>query len=185
MAILPIKPHLDEGIWQGYAWPHMLVKLRQLLTPGVILAQLLLCALLFLFSSLWLFWFNPSRGLRSEPPEVALTIIPGPSSTPPKPTASAIPSSTPTATSVPLRPGEVGLGSYVQIVGTDGDGLNIRNAPGLSSDVQFLGYDAEVFEVREGPMEVDGFIWWYLVTPVDEARAGWAAASFLSVVANP
>jgi len=77
------------------------------------------------------------------------------------------------------------MGSFVQIMGTEGVGLNIRSAPGLNSEVQFLGYDAEVFEVRDGPVEADGLTWWYLVTPVDASRAGWAAASYLSVVANP
>jgi hypothetical protein len=48
-----------------------------------------------------------------------------------------------------------------------------------------LGYDAEVFEVLDGPVEADGFVWWFVVTPVDEDRAGWAAASFLAIVANP
>jgi hypothetical protein len=82
-------------------------------------------------------------------------------------------------------PGMIGVGAYVQITGTEGSALNIRREPGLSSEVIFLAYDAEVFEVREGPMEVDGFTWWYLVTPVDEARSGWAAANYLTVVPNP
>jgi hypothetical protein len=86
---------------------------------------------------------------------------------------------------LPLESGELGIGSFAQIVGTEGTGLNIRSAPGLSSDIQFLGFDAEVLEVRDGPVEQDGYTWWYVVTPVDESRAGWAAAPFLSVVANP
>ena len=79
----------------------------------------------------------------------------------------------------------MGVGSIVQIVGTDGFGLNIRAEAGLNGPVQFLGLDAEVFEIRDGPIESDGFTWWYLVTPVDENRTGWAAADFLSLVANP
>ena len=78
----------------------------------------------------------------------------------------------------------MGVGSYVQVVNT-GVGLNIRSQPTISGDVEFLGYDAEVFIVRDGPVEADGFTWWYLVTPVDETRAGWAAATYLEVVANP
>jgi len=79
----------------------------------------------------------------------------------------------------------MGIGSYVQIVGTEGTGLNIRNAPGLTATIQFLGYDSEVFEIKDGPREADGFIWWFLVTPVDDSRAGWAAANYLALVANP
>jgi hypothetical protein len=84
-----------------------------------------------------------------------------------------------------LAPGTIGVGTYVQISGTDGEGLNLRASPGLSAAINFLGYDSEVFEVREGPQEKDGYVWWYLVTPVDESRNGWAAASYLSLVANP
>jgi hypothetical protein len=73
----------------------------------------------------------------------------------------------------------------VQIVGTQGDGLNIRAEAGLSSTVFFLAYDAEVFEVRDGPVEVDGITWWFLVTPVDKARSGWAAAEYLALITNP
>jgi len=163
----------------------MIEKIRPLLTPGVILAQLFLCGLLFLASAIWTVWFVPAQSQDAEAPEAALTILPGPSSTPIPATGTAVATSTATATFAPLQEGEIGVGSFVQIVGTEGDGLNIRNAAGLSTDVQFLGYDAEVFEVRDGPMEVDGFVWWYLVTPVDQARAGWAASNFLSVVANP
>lgn len=185
LAILPTKPYLDEEIWQGYACNAMFKRIRLLLTPGVILGQLFLCGLLFLATAIWVVFYPPSQGQNVEAAEAALTILPAPSSTPTPPAATPVPTSTATATFAPLQPGEVGVGSYVQVVGTEGDGLNIRNSAGLSSDVQFLGYDAEVFEVRDGPLEADGFIWWYVVTPVDEARAGWAAASFLSVVANP
>ncbi|MDA1329704.1 MAG: hypothetical protein DWG76_00980 [Chloroflexi bacterium] len=158
--------------------------LRRFATPGVLFSALGIGGALIVAGALWLFWFAP-QGALSEAPESALTIIPGPSSTTLPPTATLIPTSTVTPTFAPLAPGEFGLGSYVQITGTQGDGLNIRTQPGLSTGVNFLGYDAEVFEVRDGPMEADGFTWWYLVTPVDEARNGWAASAYLSVVANP
>jgi len=159
--------------------------LQRFATPGIILAALGIGGALLVGAALWVFWFSPAPGGFSEAPEAALTLIPPPSSTPLPATATLVPTSTVTPTFVPLAPGEIGIGSYVQIVGTEGDGLNIRDRAGLSSEVNFLGYDAEVFEVRDGPQEVDGFVWWYLVTPVDEGRTGWAAANYLSVVANP
>jgi hypothetical protein len=70
----------------------------------------------------------------------------------------------------------------VQISGTDGSGLNIRDQAGLGGTVRFVALDGEVFEVRDGPVEADDFTWWYLVTPLDENRSGWAAANFLSLV---
>jgi hypothetical protein len=158
--------------------------LRRYATPGVILAAVAVGVLLVTLAVLNAFWWSPAQAFK-EAPESALTLIPGPSSTPPSPTALPPPTSAPTPTFAALASGEIGIVSYVQISGTGGVGLNIRSGPGLSGAIQFLGFDAEVFEVREGPQEADGFVWWYLVTPVDEDRAGWAAASFLSIVANP
>jgi hypothetical protein len=91
----------------------------------------------------------------------------------------------PTATSdlpgAPL-PGIIGIGSSVQISGTDGSGLNIREQAGLGSQVRFVALDSEVFEIGDGPVELDEITWWYLVTPLDEQRSGWAAANYLSLV---
>jgi hypothetical protein len=81
--------------------------------------------------------------------------------------------------------GTIGIGGYVQISGTEGQGLRLRTVPGLSGDQAFLGFDEEVFEVRDGPQVVDGYTWWYLVAPYDETRVGWAAADFLAVVPSP
>ena len=122
---------------------------------------------------------------KSEDIVAVFTWIPGPTNTPQPPTSTALPTSTITPEFTPLASGELGVGSYVQIFGTGGVGLNIRNAPGLSGDIQFLAYDAEVFVVQDGPRDADGKTWWYLVTPVDQSRAGWAAADYLEVVANP
>ena len=160
-----------------------LANLRRYATPGVILAGLGLGVFFVGAAAFALFWYLPAQA--SEAPQAALTWIPGPTNTALPPTAPPAPTSTVTPTFVPLASGEMGVGSYVQVTGTEGAGLNIRSAPGLSADIEFLAYDAEVFEVRDGPQEIDGIIWWYVVTPVDDARAGWAAANYLSVVANP
>ena len=112
-----------------------------------------------------------------------LTMLPAPTSTP---------NVTPTFTPDPLLfgtptlpPNTIGVGGYVQITGTEGDGLRIRSAPGINAEPIFLGYDEEVFVVQDGPREADGYTWWYLVAPYDQTRAGWAASNFLSVVPNP
>jgi hypothetical protein len=80
-------------------------------------------------------------------------------------------------------PGMIGFGSSVQISGTEGSGLNIRSEPGLGSEIRFVALDSEVFTVQGGPEVKDDFTWWYLVTPLDEGRAGWAASNYLSLVA--
>ena len=160
-----------------------LEKLRPYATPSVLLASLALGILLTSAMAAFLFFSLPASA--SEDIVAAFTWIPGPTDTPQPPTSTPLPTSTITPEFTPLASGELGTGSYVQIVGTEGTGLNIRSAPGLSTTIQFLAYDAEVFVVQDGPREADGITWWYLVTPVDQTRAGWAAADYLEVVANP
>ena len=42
-----------------------------------------------------------------------------------------------------------------------------------------LAGEAEVFSVQDGPEESEGRIWFYLVSPSDASRAGWAVADYL------
>ncbi|MBN1305767.1 MAG: SH3 domain-containing protein [Anaerolineales bacterium] len=113
-----------------------------------------------------------------------LTIIPGPTSTP-VPLPTSIPDPLLYGTLTP-EPGVLAIGAYIQITGTKGDGLRLRSEPGLDSELLFLGYDSEVFQVQDGPIEADGYTWWYLAAPsYDEGRSGWAAADFLGVVPSP
>lgn len=89
---------------------------------------------------------------------------------------------TPTATLDPVKYNGMGIEKYVQITGTEGDGLRLRNAPGVSSSPLFLGLEAEVFQIVNGPEEADGMVWWLLVSPTDENRKGWASASYLALL---
>jgi len=116
-------------------------------------------------------------------PTQAFTVIPAPSLTPELPPGSGgNPGETSTPTSVP--PGELGIGAYVQIFGTGGEGLRLRAGPGTSNEALFLGLEAEVFKVKDGPKDADGFTWWYLVAPYDDNRKGWAAQNYLSVITD-
>ncbi len=63
--------------------------------------------------------------------------------------------------------------------------MRIRTDAGLKGDVRFLGAEAEVFQVKDGPKDLDGFTWWYLVSPSDSSRRGWAVANYLAAVQNP
>ena len=109
-----------------------------------------------------------------------LTMIPAPTSTSNAPATPTIdpfaPSPTPTG---------LALGNYAQITGTEGQGLRIRAKPGLDGEFVFLGYDSEAFLVKDGPQTVDGYVWWYLVAPYDDTRAGWAASDFLTYIPAP
>ncbi len=153
---------------------------RRLLSPGVMLGALGLGGFLLLVALVWMFVSAPDA---PEPGSIsaALTIIPAPTGTSaPPPTATPDPNLTPT----PI-PGQVGLGGYVQVAGTDGQGLRIRSNPGLQGEFLFLALDSEMFIVRDGPVELDGYTWWYLTAPYDEQRVGWAASSFLEYIPPP
>jgi len=108
------------------------------------------------------------------------------------PTASPIPTSTPPSLEEPTvlpqpspQPGEIYPLALVQIAGTGGDGLRLRVEPGLESEILFLGEESEVFRVQDGPVVVDDFTWWFLVSPENSDRQGWAVVDYLVVVQTP
>jgi len=70
-------------------------------------------------------------------------------------------------------------GDWVQVAGTGGDGLNLRNEAGIESAVVLVALENEIFEVRGGPVNLGDVRWWFLVNPYDEAQAGWADDRFL------
>jgi hypothetical protein len=102
----------------------------------------------------------------------------------PAPTATATPlAPTPTAaapTAVPTG-GDAGvsIGDLVEVFGTEGDGVRLRSAPSLEGVILGIAGESEVFEVRDGPVEASGYIWWNLVNPYSPERSGWAVATFL------
>jgi len=156
------------------------MNVRDLINRWVVLGAFALAGLLTLITAI-------AIGLTASPPSseagfapADVTVIPAPTGTsgaPPTPTIDPFA----TATS----PAGVAIGNYVQITGTEGQGLRIRAQPGLGGEFQFLAYDAEVFVIQDGPREVDGYVWWYLVAPYDETRVGWAAADFLTYIPEP
>ena len=156
------------------------MNVRDLFNRWVILGALILAGLLLLITAIAIGLTAASSTSDIGFVPANLTVIPAPtgtSSAPPTPTIDPFA----TATS----PAGIAIGNYVQITGTEGQGLRIRAQPGLDGEFQFLAYDSEVFVVQDGPREVDGYVWWYLVAPYDETRVGWAAADFLAYVPEP
>jgi hypothetical protein len=78
--------------------------------------------------------------------------------------------------------GEFSLGSYVQITGTGGNGLRLRENPGTEAPVKFIAAESEVFRVIGGPVQDGNYTWWQLTAPYDSLRQGWAAGGFLSAI---
>jgi hypothetical protein len=153
---------------------------RQLFNRWVILGALIIAGLLIVITVIAIGWTTPPQSSEVGFAPADLTVIPAPTITP---------NVTATATVDPFAPSPtptgIALGTYAQITGTDGEGLRIRSEPGLTGEPVFLGFDSEVFLVQDGPREADGYVWWYLVAPYDEARAGWAAADFLTYIPAP
>jgi hypothetical protein len=81
-----------------------------------------------------------------------------------------------------LPEGVVGIGAYVQVIGTGGAGLRMRDEPGLGGTVNFTALDSEVFLVIDGPVEMDGYTWWHLEAPYDATRNGWSAGDYLNTL---
>ena len=153
---------------------------RQLFNKWVIIGALVVAGLLILITVIVIGWTNSPQSPDVGFAPADLTVIVAPTLTP---------NVTPTATVDPFAPTPtptgLAIGSYAQITGTEGEGLRIRSQPGLTGEPVFLGLDSEVFLVQDGPREVDGYVWWYLVAPYDETRKGWAAANYLTFITTP
>jgi hypothetical protein len=149
-----------------------------LINTWTVLGALVVAGCLLLFTLISIGWLHA----RQTPPlgfvPADLTIIP-PSTATPGPTSTP----SPQVTSTPV--GQIGIGAYVQITGTEGAGLRIRKEPGQTGETVFLGEEEETFVVKDGPKEADGHTWWYLVAPYDDTRAGWAAADYLTAIPRP
>jgi hypothetical protein len=160
--------------------------MKSVLNIKVILGALAIASVLLCVTLAYLFWIQPAgHSPDLEPSSAALTVIPAPTSTPRyvAPTLTPLPPA-PAASPIPL-PGAFALGVYVQISGTEGQGLHLRAQPGLSNAPQFLGYDAEVYQITGGSQQADGYTWWYLTAPYDQARSGWAVQDYLSIIPSP
>ena len=150
------------------------------LAGAVTLAVLLMCA------TLSLLWVTRPDEAATGPSTAVLSVIQAPTVTPVVDTPTP-PLAQASAEALPPSPfpGAFGVGAYVQISGTEGEGLRLRSAPGLQGNVEFLALESEVFQIRDGPRDADGYTWWFVVAPYDETVQGWAVSNFLKVVQNP
>lgn len=134
-------------------------------------------ALLFVIAITFIFGKQSSEAVA---PTAELIVIPAATPT----EIVLIKTAEPTPTSTDNVGGPFTIGMYVQIAGTGGVGLYIREAPGVKSPARFLGMDSEVFQVKDGARQADGLLWYLLEAPYDVNRSGWAAADYLNLVAS-
>lgn len=154
---------------------------RNHLSPWIVPGAITFMGILFGLCGLSLWIFTPD--LSGQPHEIsAVTSIPASTSTP---MSSEAENANPDETSSPVDASGIGLDLYVQITNTGGVGLRLRSGPGTNNPARFLGKEDEVFQVKDGPRIADGFTWWYLVTPYDEHRSGWAASKYLVLIETP
>jgi hypothetical protein len=64
------------------------------------------------------------------------------------------------------------------VVGTGGDGLNIRSSPSTAAQILATVPQGTALTVLGGPQAANGFTWWNVQTP--GGVAGWAAGQFLA-----
>jgi hypothetical protein len=159
--------------------------MKNILNGKVLIAMMVIAALLLCSSLAYILVMRPAAAANPELAAAtsALTIIPGPSSTPSPlpPTLTPLPP-TPAPSASPA-PGQIAIGVYVQ-PSTGGAGLRVHTQPGLSADF-FSAFDSEVFLISKGPEQADGYTWWYLTASYDATRAGWAVQDYLSVIPSP
>lgn len=147
-----------------------------LITGFVITILILLAVFIFLI-------FLPKKQT-VEDKTALITVIPALTSTPVV-GLTIVPTPTIEITATIENNYKFNVGDFVQVTGTSGEGLRLRSEPGISFSVNFIGMDAEVFEVIDGPIESDGFVWWYLEAPYDKTRNGWSVDEYLQEVTVP
>lgn len=147
--------------------------LEALLAPRVFLGAIGAAALLLLFT-LGGWALSAPRPPASGEMVALQTVLPAPSRAP-----------TPTETPSASAASGIRLAGYVQISGTQGQGLRVRQAPGLAGQFLFLAYDTEIFRIEDGPQQSDNYTWWKIVSEYDSNRSGWAADDYLTPIDSP
>jgi len=155
------------------------ISIRDFFTPLTLLISLILFVGLILAMLVIIFIGKSPSPEPNLIPDI--TKIPAPTLTS-QPRPSTL-SPSPTPTSIFFLPeGAIGIGAYVQVIGTGDAGLRMRSKPGLSSSINFTALESEVFLVIDGPIEADEYIWWHLEAPYDKTRNGWSVSEFLSPI---
>ena len=136
---------------------------------------------------LWTYvWVTRPAAVRQPTPTPIFVVIAPARTSTPILTATSLALDQSTMESTPtFPPPPVGslikVGANIQVVGTE-QGLRLRYEPGLEHEVNYLAFDSEVFLVEDGPRQVDGLTWWFLVSHSDTTRNGWGASNYLQVI---
>ena len=83
-------------------------------------------------------------------------------------------------TETPIIPGVFAPRMVVVIAGTEGEGLNVRQAPGTGSSVVYSAQEGETYTITDGPQIEDGLIWWQIEQTPDGVKNGWAVQDYFA-----
>jgi len=113
----------------------------------------------------------------------------GPTPTPIIWTPTPVPTSTPLPTATdeptPTTSPDIAIGRYVQVTGTGGYGLSLRDGPGESYTRVDVALEGKIFIIVDGPTLSGGSEWWKIRDPDNEQREWWAIGNFLEPVEHP
>ena len=162
------KPSLPKVVKSHWLWAGL----------GVVLGTASLFALIVLG------YFTRQAQVSIPPATPILILLNAPTAikTIKPPTETAEPANTSTPTLSPEASDSLSLGRLVEVYGTEGDGLRMRDTVGLDSKIVFLAVESEVFELRDGPVQKDGYEWWFLVNPYNLDKTGWAVSTYLRAI---
>ena len=155
--------------------------MKKFLNPWVIAGTILTASLLLLV----VYFVSGGELPGGEEPYqggAVIMVIPVPTATQtPQPTMTPVFLASPT---VQMEDG-IQQGGYVQVSGTEGEGLRLRTDPSLNEAIAYLGLEGEIFLVTGGPVEGDGFLWWQLEAPLNTSRKGWGVSTYLQPAQGP
>lgn len=156
-------------------WNAFLMRLKRGWSVWVGLAGMAVAGVLCGGAFLLVWLFTPGAAPPMAGGQAVITRLPAPTYTP----VVVV-----TATPTPEDTGVDGIrqGSEVEIYDTGGSGLRFRSEPDIGAEIQFIAAEQEVFRVESGPVEEDGFVWWYLVSGQIPERRGWAVSTYLRLI---
>ena len=79
-------------------------------------------------------------------------------------------------------PGVFTVGVKVEISGTGGDGLRMREGPGTDSQVLYLAREGEDCIILEGPRIDENLIWWKIQSLEEETKTGWSVQTYMITI---
>jgi hypothetical protein len=137
------------------------------------------CAIIILAAAWAGIFLAPLPVLSAEVVPPLFTVYPPPTFTPVPPTLTPTPVTTPTIAVPTPAPGTIGVGAMVEVSGTGGEGVHLRDVPSTSGKSLAVAGEREIFTVIEGPRQGSGYTWWLLQGVYDKTRQGWAVENYI------